>query len=269
MPKLQPALFVPHGAPTFALRPGAAGAAMVAAARALALPRAIIIVSAHWDTAIPTVGFAERPETIYDFWGFPEELYSLRYPATGCREAANEVVAAIKAAGLPVGEDTEQGLDHGAWIPLRLMFPDADVPVIPLSIQSRGGPQQAYALGRALAPLTEKGFLVITSGNLTHNLRDYQLAARSNGQTPAYVRQFTDWLAEHLQAGDISALLDYRRQAPGGAQAHPSDEHLLPLFVALGAAGDAAQAERFHAGIDDYVIAMDAYRFTSRQGAQA
>lgn len=268
MPKLQPALFVPHGAPTFALRPGAAGAAMVAAARALALPRAIIIVSAHWDTAIPTVGFAERPETIHDFWGFPEELYSLRYPATGCREAANEVVAAIKAAGLPVGEDSEQGLDHGAWIPLRLMFPDADVPVIPLSIQSRGGPQQAYALGRALAPLAGRGFLVIASGNLTHNLRDYQLAARNNGQTPAYVRQFTDWLAEHLQAGDISTLLDYRRQAPGGAQAHPSDEHLLPLFVALGAGGDTAQAERFHAGIDDYVIAMDAYTFSPQQGDQ-
>ena len=269
MTQTQPALFVPHGAPTFALRPGAAGAAMAAAARALPLPRAIIIVSAHWDTAIPTVGFAERPETIYDFWGFPEELYSLRYPATGCREASKEVVATIKAAGLPVGEDAGQGLDHGAWIPLRLMFPDADVPVIPLSIQSRGGPEQAYTLGRALAPLAAQGFLVIASGNLTHNLRDYQLAARSNGQTPAYVRQFTDWLAEHLQAGDISALLDYRRQAPGGAQAHPSDEHLLHLFVALGAAGDSAQADRFHAGIDDYVIAMDAYRFTPRQGAQA
>jgi len=267
MTQTQSALFVPHGAPTFALRPGAAGAAMVAATRNLPLPRAIIIVSAHWDTAVPTVGFAERPETIYDFWGFPEELYTLRYPATGCREAANEVVAAIKAAGMPVQEDATHGLDHGAWIPLRLMFPDADVPVIPLSIQSRGGPQQTYALGRALAPLAEKGFLVIASGNLTHNLRDYQLAARSNGQTPAYVRQFTDWLAEHMQAGDIPALLDYRRQAPGAVQAHPSDEHLLPLFVALGAGGNSPQVERLHAGIDDYVIAMDAYRFTDRKGA--
>lgn len=261
MTQTQPALFVPHGAPTFALRPGAAGAALVRLAKSLALPRAIVIVSAHWDTAVPTVGLADRPETVHDFWGFPDELYTLRYPATGCREAANEVLAAIRTAGLPVREDASHGLDHGAWVPLRLMFPDADVPVIPLSIQSGGGPQQAYALGRALAPLAAKGFLVIASGNVTHNLGDYQVAARSNGQTPAYVRQFTDWLAMHLQDRDISALLDYRRQAPGAVQAHPSDEHLLPLFVAFGAGGDSARVERVHAGIDDYVIAMDAYSF--------
>lgn len=262
-----PALFVPHGAPTFALRPGAAGAAIATAARQLPLPRAIVIVSAHWDTAEPTVGYAARPETIHDFWGFPDELYALNYPATGCREAADEVVAAIRAAGLPVASDAGRGLDHGAWVPLRLMFPEADVPVIPLSIQSHGGPQQAYALGRALAPLTAQGFLVIASGNVTHNLRDYQMAARNNGQTPAYVREFTDWLAERLQAGDIDALLDYRRQSPGGVQAQPSEEHLLPLFVALGAGGEAAQAQRFHAGIDDYVIAMDAYSFLPKSGA--
>jgi len=261
MTQIQPALFVPHGAPTFALSPGAAGAALKTMAGSLSLPRAIVIVSAHWDTAVPTVGFAERPETIHDFWGFPDELYEIRYPATGCREASEEVVAALQAAGLPVASDTGRGLDHGAWVPLRLMFPDADVPVIPLSIQSHGGPQQAYRLGQALAPLTARGFLVIASGNVTHNLRDYQMAARSGGQTPAYVRQFTDWLADHLHAGDIDGLLDYRQQAPGGVQAHPSDEHLLPLYVALGAGGDNAQAHRFHAGIDNYVIAMDAYEF--------
>ena len=262
------ALFVPHGAPTFALRPGAAGAALVRQAQSLPAPRAIVIVSAHWDTAVPTVGFADRPETIHDFWGFPDELYSIRYPATGCREAAEEVVAAIRNAGQPVEKDAQRGLDHGAWVPLRLMFPDADVPVIPLSIQSHGGPQQAYALGQALAPLAAKGFLVIASGNVTHNLRDYQMAARSGGQTPPYVRQFTDWLAERLYAHDISALLDYRQQGPGGVQAHPSDEHLLPLYVALGAGGDNARTERFHAGIDDYVIAMDAYSFLPQKGGR-
>jgi len=257
----QPALFVPHGAPTFALRPGAAGAALKALASTLAQPRAIIIVSAHWDTTQATVGFAERPETIHDFWGFPDELYTLRYPATGCREASQQVVDAIKAAALPVASDAGRGLDHGAWVPLRLMFPDAEVPVIPLSIQSHGGPEQAYKLGQALIPLTRQGFLVIASGNLTHNLRDFQLAWRNGGQTPAYVRQFTDWLAERLSAHDTTALLDYRRQAPGAVQAHPSDEHLLPLYVALGAAGENAEARRVHAGIDDYVIAMDAYAF--------
>jgi 4,5-DOPA dioxygenase extradiol len=261
MTQTQPALFVPHGAPTFALRPGAAGAALVRQGQSLPQPRAIVIVSAHWDTAVATVGFADRPETIHDFWGFPDELYGLNYPATGCREAAEEVVAAIRAAGLPVEKDAGRGVDHGAWIPLRLMFPDADVPVIPLSIQSRGGTTQAYRLGQALAPLAARGFLVIASGNITHNLRDYQVAARNSGQTPAYVREFTDWLAARLASHDIPALLDYRRQAPGALQAHPSDEHLLPLYVALGAGGDTAQARRFHAGIDDYVIAMDAYSF--------
>ncbi len=171
------------------------------------------------------------------------------------------MVAALQAAGLPAHKDAGRGLDHGAWVPLRLMFPDAEVPVIPLSIQSHGGTEGAYRLGRALAPLAAKGFLVIASGNITHNLRDYQMASRNGGQTPAYVRQFSDWMAEHLASHDLPALLDYRRQAPGGVQAHPSDEHLLPLYVALGAGGDGAKTERFHAGIDDYVIAMDAYSF--------
>ena len=266
MTQIEPALFVPHGAPTFALRPGAAGAALVRQAQSLPQPRAIVIVSAHWDTLLPTVGLADRPETIHDFWGFPEELYALHYPATGCREAAEEVAAAIGTAGLPIERDAGRGLDHGAWVPLRLMFPDADVPVIPLSIQSQGGPHQAYALGRALAPLAARGFLVIASGNVTHNLRDYQLAARNGGQTPGYVRQFADWMAERLQAHDTDALLDYRARGPGAVQAHPSDEHLLPLFVALGAGGERAEVQRFHAGIDDYVIAMDAYSFSPRIG---
>ena len=261
MPSKQPSLFVPHGAPTFALRPGAAGVALSAAAVTLPQARAIVIVSAHWDTALPTVGFAERPETIHDFSGFPAALYALRYPATGCREAAEEVVAALENAGLPAQRDASRGLDHGAWVPLRLMFPDADIPVIPLSIQSRGGAAQAYRLGQALAPLSAQGFLVIGSGNLTHNLRDYQLAARNGGQTPAYVRQFTEWMAERLYAQDIAALVDYRQQAPGAVLAHPSDEHLLPFHVALGAAGSKPDAQRIHAGIDDYVIAMDAYKF--------
>jgi 4,5-DOPA dioxygenase extradiol len=264
----QPPLFVPHGAPTFALRPGAAGVALGALARTLAAPRAIVIVSPHWDTEAATVGFAERPETIHDFWGFPDELYALRYPATGCPEASGEVVAALAAAGLPVARDEKRGLDHGAWVPLRLMFPDADVPVIPLSLQSRGGTAHALRVGRALAPLAARGFLVIGSGNITHNLGDYQMAALGGGQTPPYVREFSEWIAATLAAGDTDALLDYRRQAHGAIRAHPSEEHLLPLLVALGAGGEGAQAERIHAGIDDYVIAMDAWSFSPRSGGR-
>jgi 4,5-DOPA dioxygenase extradiol len=265
----QPALFVPHGAPTFALRPGAAGAALAGIAGRLARPRAIVVVSAHWETSVPTVGLATRLETIHDFGGFPAELYQMRYPATGCPEAAREVAQAIAAEDLPVDFDARRGLDHGAWVPLRLMFPEADVPVVPLSIQPDRGPAHALRVGRALAPLRERGILVIASGNLTHNLRDYFVAAQTGGHTPAYVREFADWMWDRLEARDVDALLDYRRVMPSAARAHPTEEHLLPLYVALGAGGDEFTAERFHAGIDDYVLAMDAFSFASRQGALA
>lgn len=256
-------LFVPHGAPTFALHPGAAGAALVAAAAALPRPRAIVVVSAHWESARPTVGFAERPPTIHDFSGFPDALYALRYPATGCREASGEVLDTLLKAGFPAQADAARGLDHGAWLPLRLMFPEADVPVLPLSIQTALGAEHHYRLGLALAPLASRGFLVIASGNLTHNLADYQRAARDGGKMPAYVRNFSDWFWSKLRANDLPVLLDYRAQAPEAARAQPNDEHLLPLFVALGAAGEQSSARRLHAGVDDYVIAMDAFAFLS------
>lgn len=254
-------LFVPHGAPTFALNPGAAGHALRAYAAGMSLPRAIVMISAHWDTPMVSVGFAQRLDTIHDFYGFPQALYALRYPASGCPELAEEVAAAVEAEGLPVVRDTQRGLDHGAWVPLSLMFPDAVVPVIPVSLQSAAGPAQALRLGRALAPLAEKGLLVMGSGNLTHNLRDYQRAAMQGGRAPDYVRPFADWFALRLERMDIPALLDYRAQAPAAQNAHPSAEHLLPLFVALGAAGAEARAERFYSGIADYVLAMDAYAF--------
>lgn len=265
----QPALFVPHGAPTFALRPGAAGAALAGFAARLPRPRAIVVASAHWETEVATVGMAPRLDTIHDFSGFPPELYRIRYPATGCPEAAREVAQAIAAAGLDVDLDPTRGLDHGAWVPLRLMFPEADVPVVPLSIQPRLGPAHALRVGRALAPLREHGLLVVASGNLTHNLGDYFVAARSGGNTPAYVREFADWAWHRIDAGDVASLLHYRRASPAAARAHPTEEHLLPLHVALGAAGESFSAQRIHAGIDDYVLAMDAFAFESRPGAPA
>ncbi len=263
-----PTLFVPHGAPTFALRPGAAGAALQRIAAALPRPRAVLVASPHWDTDAPTVGLAARPETLHDFRGFPRELYAIRYPATGCREAGHEALAALRAAGFAAAADAGRGLDHGAWVPLRLMYPDADVPVVPLSIQPGAGPRHHLAVGRALAALRAKGFLIVASGNLTHNLRDYQLAAGGAG-VPGYVRAFPEWLWQRLEAGDEAALLDYRRRAPAAERAHPSDEHLLPLFLALGAAGEGARPERFHAGVDDYVIAMDAFVFHPSEELQA
>jgi 4,5-DOPA dioxygenase extradiol len=262
----QPALFVPHGAPTFALRPGAAGAALARHAALLPRPRAVIAVSAHWETPVPTVGTATRLETIHDFSGFPSDLYAIRYPATGCPEAAREVADALASAGLPVQLEPHRGLDHGAWVPLRLMFPDADVPVVPLSIQPHLGPSHALRVGRALAPLRDRGVLVLASGNLTHNLHDYFAASRS-GSTPAYVREFADWMWERLAGHDVESLLGYRRKAPSAERAHPTDEHLLPLYVALGAGGEPFDATRIHAGIDDYVLAMDAFSFAGPTGS--
>ncbi len=264
-----PTLFVPHGAPTFALRPGAAGAALAAAAARLPRPRAIVVVSAHWETAVPTVGSStggDKGRTIHDFRGFPEPLYNIEYPAGGDAGASGDVLAALATAGFPV-QAAERGLDHGAWIPLRLMYPAADIPVIPLALQHGLGPVHHYAVGRALAGLPARDILIVASGNLTHNLRDYQTAHREDA-SPAYVAAFAAWIAERLAAHDIDALLDYRAQAPEAVRAHPSEEHLLPLFVALGAAGNGWQAERLYSGIDDHVLAMDSFALWPRTSGE-
>ena len=256
-----PVAFVPHGSPMFALQPGAAGVALAALPARWARPRAVVVVSPHWETAVPTVGTATRLETIHDFGGFDPRLYEIQYPAAGCPEVAQQVVAALQAAGLPVATDTRRGLDHGAWVPLRHMFPDADVPVVPLSIQHHGGPRHAWQVGRALAPLAAQGVLVVASGNVTHNLRDWQRAMQLGLPTPGYVQAFADWVEAQLTRGEVDALLDYRHTQPAGVLAHPRDEHLLPLFTALGAAGPQARARAFFRGMSDHVIAMDGYVF--------
>jgi 4,5-DOPA dioxygenase extradiol len=261
MENLRNALFVPHGAPTFALDPGAAGVAMSKLASQLQTPRAIIVVSPHWDTAIPTVSTATQLETIYDFFGFPDELYRIKYPATGCPEGALEVVNALQKRFSQVATDPARGLDHGAWTPLRQMFPDADIPIIAVSIQSHAGTAHALAMGEALQELTHQGFLVIGSGNITHNLGDYRMAAMQGGQTPAYVQTFADWVEAQLTTQNLQNLVDYRQHSREGVRSHPAEDHLLPLFVALGAAGKDASAKAFYRGISSYVIAMDGYTF--------
>jgi 4,5-DOPA dioxygenase extradiol len=253
-------LFVPHGSPMFALHPGAAGAAMSQIAAALDTPRAIVVVSPHWETALPTVGTATQLATIHDFGGFDPRLYEMQYPATGCPEVATQVMAALQAAGLPVAQDAQRGLDHGAWVPLRQMFPDADIPVVPLSVQSHQGPEHAYRVGQALAALADQNILIMGSGNVTHNLRDFMMVSMQGGTTPTYVQAFADWIHTHMVQRDVPGLLAYRQQVTG-QRAHPTDEHLLPLFTALGAAGEGAQPEAFFRGISDHVIAMDGYTF--------
>lgn len=257
----QPALFVPHGAPTFALAPGAAGAALAQVAERLPTPRGIVAVSAHWDTPSPTVGAAHALDTIHDFWGFPAALYDIRYPAHGDPGMAEEIGRLLRKAGFDPQLDSGRGLDHGAWIPLRLMYPAAEVPIVPLSIQSHLGPEHHFRLGRALAPLLQDGVLLVASGNLTHNLRDFHVASLGGSGTPDYVGELAEWMWERLAAGDSAAVVAYRERAPGAARAHPSEDHILPLHVALGAAGPTYLAQRLYSGIDSRVLAMDSYAF--------
>lgn len=254
-------LFVPHGAPTFALRPGAAGAALVALAQRLDPPKAIIVVSPHWEMLEPTIGSAADLETIHDFGGFPAVLYTLKYPAHSDAAFAQQLADQLQVAGYATRIDPHRGLDHGAWVPLRMMYPAADIPVIPLSIKAHAGAAYHYALGQALQPLTEDGFLIIGTGSITHNLRDYMICAHNNLPTPDYVTRFADWVNDRLQAADIPGLIDYRQISPDAMRAHPTDEHFMPFFVALGAAGKNPNAQRFFAGVDDLVIAMDGYQF--------
>jgi 4,5-DOPA dioxygenase extradiol len=254
-------LFVAHGSPMFAIRPGAAGAALTLLAKELGRPRAVLVISPHWETQVATVGTALQLETIHDFGGFDPSLYAITYPAQGSSQGAQEVVAALEAAVLPVRTDAQRGLDHGAWVPLRYLFPQADVPIVPLSIQHHGGPQHAFRAGQALAPLVQQGWLIVATGNITHNLRDWQQAEMGLAINSSYAQRFSDWIHGQLLSGDTAALLDYRQRQIDALRAQPRDEHLLPLFTALGAAGSGAQLRTIHRGITDHVIAMDSYAF--------
>jgi 4,5-DOPA dioxygenase extradiol len=253
-----PTVSISHGAPTMAIQPGEAGAALQALASRLPRPTAILMVSAHWETPAPMVSSAQRPETIHDFGGFPEPLYRIQYPAPGAPALAERTKALLDASGFTAALDARRGLDHGAWVPLRFLYPDADVPVTQLSIQPHLSPVHHYRVGEALRPLREEGVLIIGSGSLTHNLHEFR--SRPTGVEP-YVREFQQWMKTSIDAHDVAALLDYRRLAPSAVRAHPTDEHLLPLFVALGAAGAGVPARRITDEVTYGVIAMDAYVF--------
>lgn len=255
-----PSLYISHGSPMHALDAGAVGRCWAQLGRDLPRPRAIVVASAHYLMRAPCVSGAERPETIHDFGGFPEALYQVQYPARGDAQLARDIAARYAQAGLDAHVEPTRGFDHGTWVPLRHMYPEADIPVVSVSVQPLLGTEHQFKLGRALASLREEGVLLIGSGSITHNLHDWRLY-RDGGEAP-YVRPFVEWVERTLRADDIAALLDYRRQAPFAERAHPTDEHLLPLHFAAGAAGgDALHAQRIDAGIDAGFLAMDVYRF--------
>jgi 4,5-DOPA dioxygenase extradiol len=221
-----PTLFLSHGSPMHALEPGAVRGVWERIARALPRPKAILIASAHWETDIPALTGGAKPETIHDFYGFPKPLYQIRYPAPGAPGVAARAVQLLEQGNFKAIADPGRGLDHGAWSPLLYMYPDADVPVVQVSVQTPLGPKHHFDLGRALAPLAAEGVLIIGSGHMTHNLRE----RRGEGAAPLpYVKEFQAWMHERIEQKDFDALNDYRARSPGGARA--SDRRAFPAAV--------------------------------------
>jgi len=256
-----PTLFVSHGSPMLAVEDSPAGRFLQDLGSHFPRPRAILVASAHWEsTGGPAVGLAPQPETIHDFGGFPQVLYDLAYPAPGAPQVAEKAALMLEQAGYAVGRSPQRGLDHGAWAPLMLMYPDAGIPVTQLSILRGASPANHEHLGHALAALRDEGVLVIGSGSLTHNLYEFR-GGPIDAPVPEWVSAFGTWMVEKLHANDRAALRDYRAQAPSAVRNHPTEEHLLPLFVAMGAAGEGAIAKRLHSSHEYGVLAMDVYAF--------
>ena len=252
-----PSLFISHGSPMLALEPGASGPALSKLAADIPSPEAIVVVSAHWESRQLLLTAGTQPSTWHDFGGFPDELYAVQYPAAGAPQLAERIAQRLHAAGLPAHLDAQRPFDHGAWVPLSLMYPNADIPVLQLSLPSHLGPELQTRIGRALASLRAQGILLIGSGSITHNLGALNWRAGPEVITP-WAKEFRDWMVEKLAADDEAALHHYRHLAPHAMRNHPSEEHLLPLFFARGAGGTFFVV---HAGFTYGALGMDIYRF--------
>lgn len=253
-----PTVFVSHGSPMLILEEHRPARAFLASLGEFLpkRPRAIVAVSAHWETDVPAVSTPHRPSTIHDFYGFPPALYALAYAPPGAPDLAERVARLTGAA-----HDPHRGLDHGAWVPAKLAWPEADIPMFQLSVQPGQSPAHHVGLGRKLAGLREEDILVMASGSATHNLRALVRTGGDDSEPEPWARAFDDWLAKTLEAGDEAALVDYRRQAPYAAESHPTDEHFLPLHVAFGAAGKGARGRALHRSFTLGNLSMAAYAF--------
>lgn len=261
-----PSLFLSHGSPMLSLEPSPARDFLAGLGNQLPHPRAILVVSAHHDAAHQggraTVTASPAPPTIHDFGGFPDELFAMRYPAPGDPALAARIADLLGKHGLAVAADPERGLDHGAWVPLSLIYPDADIPVVQLSIGSNATPEWHYTLGQALIPLRDEGVLIIGSGSMTHNLRTlFATRPPIDAPAPPWVTAFTDWVAERMKDKAVDDVLHAVERAPHGPDNHPTMDHILPLFVAMGAGGLPLAAERLHASTTYGLLAMDVYAF--------
>lgn len=258
-----PSLFIAHGAPDLPLSGTPARAFTENLGQRYPGTKAVLVISAHWEDRVPTIGTAAAPETIHDFGGFDPRLYTMRYPARTAAHVVAEVAAALKAAGIPYAEDAQRGYDHGVWVPLMLAFPKADVPVIQLSLRHGASAAENLALGRALAPLRDKGVLIVGSGAIVHNLR---AIAREGTPAPDWAKAVDDFIVTAVEAGDEASLLKVL-DTQGGRFAHPTPEHLMPLFVAMGAGGGAGHA--IHRSFSWGSISMTSFAFGEPQKAAA
>ena len=253
-----PALFISHGAPNVILYDSPTRQFLARLGEQMSRPRAIVAISAHWEARAPTVNATAQPQTIHDFSGFEPPLYQMNYPAPGAPELAREVARRIESAGIRAAVDDARGLDHGVWVPLKLMYPQAEIPVTHVSVQSRDTTQHHFLIGQALRDLREDNVLILASGNATHNLREMM---PDGSEPPDWVTSFATWLRQKIAEGDTHELLDYRIHAPFAQQNHPTEEHFLPLFAALGAATPGVAGRMIHSGTTFGVLEMDAYAF--------
>jgi 4,5-DOPA dioxygenase extradiol len=252
-----PVLFISHGSPMFAVEPGLLGPNLERIGASLPNLTAIVVVSPHWQTRGVHVTGAAALETIHDFGGFPAALYALQYAARGEPRLAAQVLGLLRSGGFDAAIDARRGLDHGAWVPLRYLKPDADVPVLQVSLPQDIDAAGALRLGQALAPLREEGVLVIGSGSLTHNLFEF----RQSINDPEYAQTFADWIADAVARGDIQSLVEYRERAPHAVRAHPTEEHFLPLLVAMGASIAGESRRLVKGGMTYGVLSMDSFAF--------
>ena len=247
-----PTAFLSHGAPMLADDP-VWTAELAAWSQDLPKPTSVLVVSAHWEAAPLTIGATATVPLYYDFYGFAPRYYQVEYPAPGAAKLAESVAKLVAAPGRPLHQDPNRGLDHGAYVPLAEMYPDADIPVLQISMPTLD-PAELFGLGRTLAPLRDEGVLILGSGFSTHNVHEADLRQPVDAQPPAWSSEFDEWLNQTLAAGDVDALIDFEHRAPAASIAHPRTEHFAPLFVALGAAADTVDDN--HTAIDGFWYGM-------------
>lgn len=260
---MTPSLFIAHGAPLLAIQDNEYTRFLSQLGEQLDVPKAVVLFSAHWTSRVQKVSHVQGTyDTIYDFGGFPEELYQIKYPALGAPDVAGQVTQLLQKQGLEVSSDTDRGLDHGAWVVLRLLFPQANVPVVSMSVSPNLRPEEQYRVGQALSSLRNEDVLVIGSGGTVHNLRAVNMGA-NGGQADEWASGFDDWLTDALTSWDVDALFDYEKQAPGASLAVPpyGNEHFVPLLYAMGAADDVRQATLLHRSYQYGNLSHSAWQF--------